>query len=218
MGITEFIRTALRRSWDYFAKSFKSNDEQSLLEDDPVGEFLDRRKGGIVPDDDEAVEPQPMAKGEPQSLEAKVEGKGGSDNAAAEAKPEEKKTQVSPVAISTEDNSSVVPPIATEKKEVVVAVPEESDEEIKVAPVAKDEPQALKPDAQKVVAANPSQQKGTQDSVDPDSLLEVFKSEGNSLDPLGTLAKELRDMSIYSLLEETKQIAEKMKLKKGHEE
>jgi hypothetical protein len=55
MGITEFIRTALRRSWNYFAKSFKSKDEQLLLEDDPVGEFLDRRKGGIVPDDDEAV-------------------------------------------------------------------------------------------------------------------------------------------------------------------
>jgi hypothetical protein len=218
MRITEFIRTALRRSWNYFANSFKGKDEQSLLEDDPVGEFLDRRKGGIVPDDDEAVEPQPMAKGEPQSLEAKVEGKGGSDNAAAEAKPEEKQTQVSPVAISTEDNSSVVPPSATEKKEVVVAVPEESGEEIKVAPVVKDEPQALKPDVQKVMAANPPQQKGTQDSLNPDSLLEIFKSEENPLDPLGTLAKELRDMSIYSLLEETKQIAAKMKLKKEREE
>jgi len=218
MRITAFIQAALRQSWNYLANSFKSKDEQSLLEDDPVGEFLDRRKGGIALDDDEAVEPQPMADRAPQGLEARVEGKGSSDNAVPEAQPEEKQTQVSSEAVSTEDDSSVVPPSAKEKKEIVVAVPEESGEEIRVALVVKDEPQALKPDTQKVEAANPPQQKGTQDSVNPDSLLEIFKSEENPLAPLGTLAKELRDMSIYSLLEETKQIAEKMKFKKGREE
>jgi hypothetical protein len=218
MRIMEFIQTALRLSWHYFAKSFKSTDEQSLLEDDPVGEFLDRRKGGIVLDDDEAVKPHPMTDGAPLGLEAKVEVKGSSDNAVAEAQPGQKQTQVSSEAVSTEDDPSVVPPIAKEKKEIVVAVPEESGEEIKVALVAKDEPQALKPDTQEVEAANPPQQKGTQDSVNPDSLLEIFKSEENPLDPLGSLAKELLDMSIYSLLEETKQIAAKMKFKKGREE
>jgi hypothetical protein len=136
----------------------------------------------------------------------------------AEAQPEEKRTQVSSEAVSTEDDSSVVPPGAKEGKEIVVAVPEESGEEIKVASVVKDEPQAFKPDTQEVVAANPPQQKGTQDSVNPDSLLEIFRSEENPLAPLGTLSKDLLDMSIYSLLEETKQIAAKMKFKKGGEE
>ena len=218
MKITEFIQTAMRRAWNYFAKSFKGKDERSLLEDDPVGEFLDRRKGGIVLDDDEAVEPQPMADGAPHGPEAEVWGKASIDNAKAEAQPEEKLAQVSSEAISTEGDSSVVPPRIEEKKESVVAVPEESGEEIKVALLLKDEQQALKPDTQKVEAVNLPQHKDTQDGVNPDSLLEIFKSEENPLDPLGTLAKELRDMSVYSLLEETKQIAEKMKFKKGREE
>ena len=218
MGIIGFIQTALRRSWNYLAKSFKSKDEQSLLEDDPVGEFLDRRRGGIVLDDDEVVEPLPMADGAPQGQEAKVRGKGSSDNAVAEVQPEEKQKQVSSEAVSNEENSSVVPPSAQEKKEIIVAVPEENGEEVKVGLVAKDEPQAIKADTQKVEAVNLPQHKDTQDSVNPDSLLEIFKSEENPMDPLGTLAKELRDMSVYSLLEETKQIAEKMKFKKGREE
>jgi hypothetical protein len=39
-------------------------------------------------------------------------------------------------------------------------------------------------------------------------VLEVFRSEGLALETTSSLSKELGDMSVYSLLEEIKQIAQ----------
>jgi len=42
----------------------------------------------------------------------------------------------------------------------------------------------------------------------------IFKSEDLAFDPMGSLSTELGEMIVYSLLDESKQIAAKMKLKK----
>lgn len=56
-------------------------------------------------------------------------------------------------------------------------------------------------------AAEPSPAKDTKAGRNPDSLLDVFTSEELVETATGKLSKDLSDLSIYSLLEETQQVA-----------
>jgi hypothetical protein len=73
---------------------------------------------------------------------------------------------------------------------------------------AKAEARAPEPVGQKVEAANTPPANSPQEEEKIESVLEVFRSEGLALDTTSSLSKELGDMSVYSLLEETKQIAQ----------
>ena len=57
-------------------------------------------------------------------------------------------------------------------------------------------------------AAEPSPTKESKGERNPDSLLDVFTSEELVETTASKLSKDLSDMSIYSLLEETKQVAQ----------
>ena len=57
-------------------------------------------------------------------------------------------------------------------------------------------------------AAEPSPPKDSKGERNPDSLLDVFTSEELVETTASKLSKDLSDMSIYSLLEETKQVAQ----------
>jgi hypothetical protein len=57
-------------------------------------------------------------------------------------------------------------------------------------------------------AAEPSSPKESKADRNPDSLLDVFTSEELVETTASRLSKDLTDLSIYSLLEETKQVAQ----------
>jgi hypothetical protein len=57
-------------------------------------------------------------------------------------------------------------------------------------------------------AAEPSPPKESKADRNPDSLLDVFTSEELVETTASRLSKDLTDLSIYSLLEETKQVAQ----------
>jgi len=72
--------------------------------------------------------------------------------------------------------------------------------------------QAPKGSGDKVAVADPAQAKGPKkDDKGTDSLLDVFTSEELVESPISKLSKDLIDISIDSLLEQTKQVAEKIK-------
>jgi hypothetical protein len=60
-------------------------------------------------------------------------------------------------------------------------------------------------------AAESSPTKDSKADRNPDSLLDVFTSEELVETTASKLSKELSDLSIYSLLEETKQVAQGIK-------
>jgi len=57
-------------------------------------------------------------------------------------------------------------------------------------------------------AAEPTSTKDSKGNRNPDSLLDVFTNEELEETAASKLSKDLTDLSIYSLLEETKQVAQ----------
>jgi hypothetical protein len=77
----------------------------------------------------------------------------------------------------------------------------------------KNNPQVLESGGKNVAGAAPPQVASPKGNKEPDSLLDVFKSEGLEENSVSALSKELGDVSIYSLLEQTKQVADAIKLR-----
>ena len=76
-------------------------------------------------------------------------------------------------------------------------------------------PQAPKGTAEKVAVAEPAQAKSPKkDDKGTDSLLDVFTSEELVETPVSRLSKELGDVSVQMLLEQTQQIAQEIRC--GH--
>jgi hypothetical protein len=206
--------------------SLRSKEELFPVEDDPVGEFLERKKGGIalVEEETEEIDPTSTASGDPLTTETDIRSEpvGEGEVVDKDAVSGEKVAATSPEANEQAKPASGMVSISLdaagasqgteEKKEIAVAENEES--EVKVEAIAKDEHQAIEPGVQRVVEADKSEKKSSQDGENVDSLLDVFRSEESESDGMSSLIKNLGDMNVYSLLEEGKQIAAKMKLKK----
>ena len=78
--------------------------------------------------------------------------------------------------------------------------------------MAENNPSSPKGSGDKVAVADPAQAKGPKkDDKGTDSLLDVFTSEELVESSISKLSKDLSDISIDSLLEQTKQVAEKIK-------
>jgi len=81
--------------------------------------------------------------------------------------------------------------------------------------MAENNPQAPQGSADKVVAADPAQAKNPKkDDKGKDSLLDIFTSEELEESSVSKLSKELGDISIYTLLQQTQQLAQS--IKSGH--
>lgn len=78
--------------------------------------------------------------------------------------------------------------------------------------MSENNPQTPKGSADKVAVADPAQAKSPKkDDKGTDSLLDVFTSEELVETSISKLSKDLGDVSVYALLEQTKQLAEEMK-------
>jgi len=73
-----------------------------------------------------------------------------------------------------------------------------------------DNPQAVEGVDQKVAAPDPLLADSPKDDRDGDSMLDVFKSVEVEKNAISVLSRELSDVSIDSLLEQTRQVAEEI--------
>jgi len=207
MNIIQWIRSALQRPSSYPAALFKEREEHLPLEPDPVGEFLESKTKGIALAEEEVSEAPPVADVAPQAVGQAI--KAGNENVASTEKVE---------AAAQVAGSQTGSPIRSEAKvEAPAAVLAEATKEkagkaeaeaSAVLSDAKAEARAPEPVGQKVEAANTPPANSPEEEEKIESVLEVFRSEGLALETTSSLSKELGDMSVYSLLEESKQIAQ----------
>ena len=87
---------------------------------------------------------------------------------------------------------------------------ETEEQEVDVAELSDDDLEAVEEKGQKVKISGSPQVKEAQGDEE-DSLLEVFKSEPLSENPISMLAQGLEDTNVYSLLEEMKAITDKVR-------
>jgi hypothetical protein len=211
MKITEWIGLAFSRPWQFFKESFFGGKELVPIEEDPVGEFLDKKKGSMVLGEQEENEAhQPIGEtsqaaavvSASQAKDEKVEAAAASEGSGGQKLNESGMTKEKagdlPVALAVESkteepqsvNKASEEPVKTEDKPQVLETVNQSTE-------PSGQPPAKKPE-------------GGEDK-DTDSILDVFRSEQGEIDTLGPISEELGDMSIYSLLEEGKKIMEKIR-------
>ena len=214
MKIIQSIRAIMSRPWTFIEGLVKRREELLPLEDDPVGEYLEKKKTGVGLADGETDEVPQETGRTPQSVATSSENKASSANVGVPSQPADGAVGTAAQAAPPSSDSVAVPQASGEQKEVAKA---ESAAGL-AAPVSKVEPQAVASIGQNTEVTNsqtvkPSQENKGKDD-DTEKLLEVFKSEDLALDTMGALSTELGEMNVYSLLEESKQIAAKMKLKK----
>jgi hypothetical protein len=211
MKTTEWMGLAFSRPWQFFKESFFGGKELVPIEEDPVGEFLDKKKGGIDVGEEEvnkvhqtagetaqAVAVVAINEAKEEKVEAVAASEVGNVQKLKESEVTEKKAENSPVALAVEAKTEEAQPVNKASEEPVKA---------------EDKPQALEAVNQSTESPNqpPAEKPKEAGDKDTDSLLDVFRSEQGEMNTLGSISEELGDMSIYSLLEEGKKIVAKIR-------
>jgi len=237
VGLARWTRLVLDRSGTAFRALFAGVDGDSLLEEDPVGEFLSHKKDGTF-----QLEDEEGGKEEQASLEPRVTRAEGGDTEALEPaaadleqSPEEQELEAEDLGLMSLDEDEEGAVELEEEVEEVAAATDEAlrflEDESEEAPASGDnDPRTLETEEQEVDVAAPGgddleavEEKGQKVKIsgspqvkeaqgdEEDSLLEVFKSEPLSENPISVLAQGLEDTNVYSLLEEMKGIADEVK-------
>ena len=218
MNIMQRIRSVRQRPLSYIESLFKEKEAEIPVENDPVGEFLESKKKGINLAEEGTAEATPVAKTSSQAVSQAVET---SNKNAAAADQVETITQAvgsqmgGSIQSETKVEAPVRAPTGSEKVEISTAEAEASA----LLSEARLEARVPEPAGRKVETAEAPSANGRQEEEKIESVLEVFRSEELALEATSALSKELGDMSVYSLLEETKQIAQiAKKVKKASKE
>jgi hypothetical protein len=72
-------------------------------------------------------------------------------------------------------------------------------------------PQAVKDSGSNTAAAGQTPTKSVKADKDTDSMLDIFTSEEFKEDHISVICKDLGDVSVHSLLEQTRQLAEQIR-------
>jgi len=219
MALEQWGRLVPRRFGRYLMALFGGGEEDFPMEDDPVGEFLSMREEAGQSGDEESPVPA-MANAEPQAVDGETENTEVLEPAAEESEqildgPEQVAENL--VEMSLDGEEERVAQLEDEAGEIVEvtgaglqALVAES-ESVEMAATTDAEPQTLEVEGQSAEAAAPSQGEEAPKDGEVDSLLDVFRTEQLSENPISALSRELSDTSVYSLLEEMKRIAEKVR-------
>ncbi|MBE0480903.1 MAG: hypothetical protein IBX68_07980 [Dehalococcoidia bacterium] len=172
----------------------RRKEDDALLEADPVGDFLARKKAGFVEPVAEGAKPDlpPVLVGLDSDSSDEDRGRAPQD---VTTKSEEAAAQGMPVGSSDEDMPSPV---------LEATIP---DEEAGEEGVVQNESEGL---VQTEERSESTVEKGENDESIK-RLLEVFKNERLSENPISTLSKDLSDTDVYALLQETKEVAQKFR-------
>ena len=207
MNIIQRIQSVLQRPLGYLAPSFKGGEESLPLESDPVGEFLESKKQGGNLAEEGVNEAAPVAgvlsKDVGQSIEARSGSAVSTERAEVAAQPAVGQLE-SPVQAGSkvETPAAALPDGAKEKVSQAESEAGEAPSETKVKTTAQES------GSQKIEVANTPVANSPQENEKIESVLEIFRSEELVLETTRSLSKELVDMNVYSLLEESKQIAQ----------
>ena len=207
MNIIQRIQSVLQRPLGYLAPSFKGGEESLPLESDPVGEFLESKKQGGNLAEEGVNEAAPVAgvlsKDVGQSIEARSGSAVSTERAEVAAQPAAGQLE-SPVQAGSkvETPAAALPDGAKEKVSQAESKASEAPAETKVKTTA------LESGSQKIEAANTPVANSPQENEKIESMLDIFRSKELVLETTSSLSKELVDMNVYSLLEESKQIAQ----------
>ena len=216
MALEQWGSLVLRRFERHLMALFGVGEEGSSMEDDPVGEFLSRKEEEAGQSEDEGTPMPAIANPEQQAVEVgtenvEVQGPAVEDREQSLDGPE--KVAVDLVETSLDGNEE---PLAQLEDEAGVAAvtdadsqgPEVESESVEMAATADAAPQTLEVESQSAEEADSTQREKAAEDGEVGSLLDVFKDEQISENPISTLSRELSDTNIYSLLEEMKRIAE----------
>jgi hypothetical protein len=250
MGLSKWTSSALQRIGTNVKALHSARDDESLIEDDPIGDFLSRKAAGVPRSEEEEARAEGNAGLEPQDSGVYIE------NTEESALSVVKLKQYLVDSETSEDikektlfinNGQQVAQIDNEKLEEIPGITRELSQAIEVEGSERESPEATGVESVRAIAGEA--EKATDDKsqvfrkdggsdedaflgqieeaqageLDPqpaeesqpdsgiDSLLDVFKSEELMENPISLLSRELNDVDIGSLLEETKQIVEKLK-------
>jgi len=234
MGLASWIRMSFDRIETNFKAVYSSHKDESLVEYDPVGDFLNKKQAGMLNlEDDEvwaetAVEPDPGEVGvsageieESQPVVVNLQ----QDPDEVETTADEKETLLKEGAeqlqqvddeMIMEDSTAIDIEGSNEldAEKVVEEVAEEAENEIQMLETDSEEgEEADTPEKEgfKTVELKAPPVEETEGDGELDSLLEVFKSEPIIDNPISILSKELEDVNVGSLLEESRRIADNVK-------
>ena len=219
MALEQWGSLVSRRFGRYLMALLGGGEEGFSIEDDPVGEFLSRKEQEAPQSEDEGTPMPAIANPEQQAVEVgtenvEVQGPAVEDREQSLDGPE----KVAEDSVETSLDGNEEPLAQLEDEAGVAAVtdadsqgPEVESESVEMAATADAAPQTLEVESQSAEEADSTQTEKAAEDGEVDSLLDVFKDEELSESPISTLSRELSDTNIYSLLEEMKQIVEKVR-------
>ncbi len=236
MGLAQWTRLALDRFGTNLKTLFVGDRDNFLVEEDPVGEFLSRKADGTLQFENEADRGEIEAN-DCQDVEANSE-----DNEVSELSvvnlqqslDEQQAEEGEPVETYFDENEERVAQVEGEVAEATAivnddsqALEEESPDGGAVATIdgensddeavitTSDDYQMSGAGNENVEEAGQLRAGESQEDDEDDSLLDVFREEQFSDNPISVLSRGLGDMSVYSLLEETKRIADRVRKSSG---
>ncbi len=207
MNIIQWIQSVVKRPLSPLTGSVKGDEGELPLEHDPVGEFLESKKLATNQSEDE-VSDAPNAASVPSQgvappIEANNERVVGAEKVEAAVQ-----TAGGQLENPIHPDSKVETPVTmlhdSEKEEVSQVEGEASG----VPSGTEVVPPVLESGSQKIEAADKPSADSPPGDEKIESVLDIFRSEELTLETTSTLSKELSDTSVYSLLEESKQIAQ----------
>lgn len=220
MALEQWGSMVQRRFGRYLMALFGVSEEGISMEDDPVGEFLSRTKEEAGQSEDEGTPMPAIANPEQQAVEVgteNVEVQGPAVEEQEQSLDGPEKVAEDLVKTSLDGNEEPLAQLEGEAGGVAAVTdadsqgPEVESESVEMAATADAAPQTLEVESQSAEEADSTQTEKAPEGGEVDSLLDVFKDEELSESPISTLSRELSDTNIYSLLEEMKQIVEKVR-------
>lgn len=241
MGLIQWARDAVDRIGTNIEVLRNDLEIDALMEDDPIGDFLSRKEAGTLQLEEQEALAEMESGSEPQEPEGQLEESVGAEseltvvNLLAEIDEQEVIAEtVEAEALLDESEESVVrvEPEGVEAEPVAMEEPQAVDEaqvnsekttgDIPQPPEAanlasagtvavEDDQEVVKAEINKVKPTDSQPAKESQEGDEIDELLDVFKNESLTENPISLLSQDLSDVSVGSLLEETKSIAEEFK-------
>ena len=243
MGLSKWIKLP----FDRFGPNLKSllqGDEDDLLEDDPVGEFLSLKSVGTLSNEDEdntvvvdvverpqrleidngdaEINEPPMADIQ-QDMDEEEPGKEkllGTPAQGDEEQSDQTGYEATSVDVAEDDNVQTLD-VEDDMDEVVESTVADlrnlDDENLETDDLMEtfSDPQTAEGQSLSIAEDGQSQVEKPQADGEPDSLLDVFKEVQLEDNPISILSRDLEDTDVHSLLEETNRIADKFKKSSG---
>lgn len=218
--MTQWARLTLDRIGTNMKLMLERDEDDLLLDDDPIGEFLSHkeRMTDLPEAEEEAVMEQAEGPADEQEAEAAVQAivnllRDSEGQEEVMSEPTLARVEVIEADAEVAEETVTAADIDTSTAdgdgdaESAAATAADGPPLVSEAELSKDDPTAEENMAETLRGLDTMEGKESQQEDDVDSLLDVFKEEQVSDSPISALARSLEETDVYSLLEEAKWIA-----------